>query len=107
MPVQGKNMKLISLQLVSNQKYMPKLSTAFHKIQKARPLGVNCSAPWNWDMNKSIMLQLHTASTCNTPPDEIAQSLIPLGQMIKNYLTHSKATLFTDENSYLKPMGKW
>ena len=37
MPVQGKSMKLISLQLVSNQKYMPKLSTAFHKIQKARP----------------------------------------------------------------------
>ncbi|CAH3139405.1 unnamed protein product [Pocillopora meandrina] len=39
MPVQGKSMKSISLQLISNQKYMPKLSTAFHKIQKARPYG--------------------------------------------------------------------
>ena len=28
------------------------------------------------------MVQLHTASTCNTPPDEIAQSLIPLWQTI-------------------------
>ena len=83
MPFQGKSMKLISLQLVSNQKYMPKLSTAFHKIQKARPLGVNCSAPWNWDMNKSIMVQLNTTSTCNTPPDKILQSLIPLGQTKK------------------------
>ena len=51
-------------------------------------------------------MQLDTASACNTPPDEIAYSLIPLGQTIKNYLTHRKATLFTHENSKLKPMGK-
>ena len=40
MPVQGKSMKSISLQLISNQKYTPKLSTALHKIQKTRPWGV-------------------------------------------------------------------
>ncbi|CAH3139379.1 unnamed protein product [Pocillopora meandrina] len=39
MPVQGKSMNLISLQLISNQKYMPKLSTTPHKIQEARPWG--------------------------------------------------------------------
>ena len=32
------------------------------------------------DINKAIMVQLHTASTCNTLPDEIAQSLIPMGR---------------------------
>ena len=31
--VQGRSMKLISLRLISNQKYMPKLSTALHNIQ--------------------------------------------------------------------------
>ena len=96
MPVQRKNMKLISLQLISNQKYMPKLYA----------LGSKLFSPGNWDINKSIMVQLHTASTSNTPLDEIAQSLIPPGQTIKNYLTHSKATLITNGNSYLKPMGK-
>ena len=28
--------------------------TARYKIQKARPSGVNCLAPWNWVINKSI-----------------------------------------------------
>ena len=31
--VQGRSMKLISLRFISNQKYMPKLSTALHNIQ--------------------------------------------------------------------------
>ena len=58
------------------------------------------------DLNKSIMVLLDTASTCNKPPKIIAQSLIPLGHTMKNYLTHSKATLLTYDNSDLKPMGK-
>ena len=35
------------------------------------------------DLNKSIMVQLDSASTCNTLPDKIAQLLIPLGQRKK------------------------
>ena len=35
------------------------------------------------DLNKSIMGQLDTTSTFNTPPDRIAQSLIPVGQTKK------------------------
>ena len=58
------------------------------------------------DLNKSIMVLLDTTSTCNKPPKKIAQSLIPLGHTMKNYLTHSKATLLTYDNSDLKPMGK-
>ena len=45
------------------------------------------------DLNKSIMVLLDTASTCNKPLKKIAQSLIPLEHTMKNYLTHSKATL--------------
>ena len=58
------------------------------------------------DLNKSIMVLLDTASTCNKPLKKIAQSLIPLEHTMKNYLTHSKATLLTCDNSDLKPMGK-
>ena len=58
------------------------------------------------DLNKSIMVQLDTASICNTLPDKIAQLLIPLRQTKKNYLTLSKATLFAYDNTWLKPMGK-
>jgi len=58
------------------------------------------------DLTKSIRVQLHTASTYNTHPERLAQSLIPRGRRIKNYLTPSKATLFTYENSKLTPMGK-
>ena len=46
------------------------------------------------DLNKSIMMQLDTASTCNTLPDKIAQLLILLGQTF-----HSKATLFAYDNT--------
>ena len=60
----------------------------------------------NKDLNKSIMVLLDTTSTCNKPPKKIAQSLIPLGHTMKNYLTHSKATLLTYDNSDLKHMGK-
>ena len=58
------------------------------------------------DLTKSIRVQLDTASTCNTLPERFAQSLIPRGQKITNYLTPSKATLFTYDNSKLTPMGK-
>ena len=58
------------------------------------------------DLTKSIRVQLDTASTCNTLPEKLAQSLIPRGQKITNYLTPSKATLFTYDNSKLTPMGK-
>ena len=51
------------------------------------------------DLNKSIIVQLDTDSTCNTLPDKIAQLLIPLGQTKKNYLTHNKATLFAYDNT--------
>ena len=37
MPVQGKSMKIDLFAADINQKYMPKLSTALYKIQKARP----------------------------------------------------------------------
>ena len=42
------------------------------------------------DLNKSIMVQLDTASICNTPPDKIAQSLIPPGQTKKTILLSAK-----------------
>ena len=58
------------------------------------------------DLTKSIRVQLDTASTCNTLPEKLAQTLIPPGQKITNYLTPSKATLFTYDNSKLTPMGK-
>ena len=58
------------------------------------------------DLTKSIRVQLDTASTCNTLPERLAQSLIPRGQKITNDLTRYKATLFTDDNSKLTPMGK-
>ena len=58
------------------------------------------------DLKKSIMVLLDTTSTCNKPPKKIAQSLIPIGHTMKNYLTHSKATLLIYDNSDLKRMGK-
>ena len=58
------------------------------------------------DLTKSIRVQLDTASTCNTLPERLAQSLIPRGEKITNYLTPSTATLFTYDNSKLTPMGK-
>ena len=33
------------------------------------------------DLTKSIRVQLDTASTCNTLPEKLAQSLIPEGDM--------------------------
>ena len=42
------------------------------------------------DLNKPIMVQLDTASTCNTLPDKIAQLLIPLGQTKKTILPTTK-----------------
>ena len=42
------------------------------------------------DLDKSIMVQLDTASTCNTLPDKIAQLLIPLGQTKKTILLSAK-----------------
>ena len=42
------------------------------------------------DLNKPIMVQLDTASTCNTLPDKIAQLLIPLGQTKKTILPTAK-----------------
>ena len=58
------------------------------------------------DLTKSIRVQLDTAFTCNTLPERLAQSLIPRGQKISNYLTPSTATLFTYDNSKLTPLGK-
>ena len=58
------------------------------------------------DLTKSIRVQLDTASTCNTLPERLAQSLILRRQKITNYLTPSKATLFTYDNSKLTSMGK-
>ena len=58
------------------------------------------------DLTKSIRVQLDTASTSNTLPERLAQSLIPRGQKITNDLTRYKATLFTDDNSKLTPMGR-
>ena len=58
------------------------------------------------DLTKSIRVQLDTASTCNTLPERLAQSLIPRRQKITNYLTPSQATLFTYDNSKLTPVGK-
>ena len=58
------------------------------------------------DLTKSIKVELDTAFTCNTLPERLAQSLIPCRQKITNYLTPSKATSFTCDNSKLTPMGK-
>ena len=58
------------------------------------------------DTTKSMRVQLDTASTCNTLPENLALSLIPPGRKIKDYLTPSRATLFTYDNSKLTPMGK-
>ena len=55
-------------------------------------------------LTKSIRVQLDTASTCNILPERLAQ--FPCGQKITNYLTPSKATLFTYDNSKLTPVGK-
>ena len=96
MPVQGKSMKIdlfaadtkpeIYAQTVYSTLWNPKGAALGRKLSGPLELG-------HKQINQKF--QLHTASTCNAPPDEIAQSLIPLGQTIKNYLTHSKATLFT------------
>ena len=51
-------------------------------------------------------MQLDTASTCNTLPEKHDQSLIPPGQKITKYLSPSNASLFTYDNSKLKPMAK-
>jgi len=40
-------------------------------------------------MTKSIRMQLDTASTCNTLPQNLALSLIPPGQKINKRLPHS------------------
>ena len=58
------------------------------------------------DMTRSIRIQLDTASTCNTLPENLALSLIPPGKKLKDYLTPSRATLFTYDNSKLTPLGK-
>ena len=57
-------------------------------------------------MTKSIRIQLDSASTCNTLPENFALSLIPPGKKLKDYLTPSRATLFTYDNSKLTPLGK-
>ena len=51
-------------------------------------------------------MQLDTASTCNTLPEKHDQSLIPPGQKITKYISPSNASLFTYDNSKLKPMAK-
>ena len=58
------------------------------------------------DTTKSIRVQLDTASTCNTLPENLALSSIPPGRKIKDYLTPSRATSFTYDNFKLTPMGK-
>ena len=55
---------------------------------------------------KSVKVQLDTASTCNTLPESIAKSLIPRGTQLGDFLSPSKATLFTYSNSQIKPVGK-
>jgi len=51
------------------------------------------------DTTKSIRVQLDTASTCNTLPENLALSLIPPGRKIKDSFTPRRATLFTYDNS--------
>ena len=58
------------------------------------------------DLTKSIRIQLDLASTCNTLPENVALSLIPLGKKREALVTPSRATLFTYDNSKLKPLGK-
>ena len=53
-----------------------------------------------------IRVQVDTASTCNTLPENLALSLIFPVRKIKDYLTPSRVTLFTYDNSKLTPMGK-
>jgi len=57
-------------------------------------------------MTNSIRVQLHTASTYNTLPENLPFLSIPPGQKIKDQLTPSKAKLFSYDNSKLTPMGK-
>ena len=55
------------------------------------------------DMTKSIRIQLDTASTCNTLPERLALSLIPPGKKLEDFVTPSRATLFTYDNFKLNP----
>ena len=57
------------------------------------------------DLNKSIMVLLDIASTCNKPPKKNCSIIDPSWAHDEN-LTHSKATLLTYDNSDLKPMCK-
>ena len=85
---------------------MPKVSTAPHGMVVGRKFFSHLKLGVTKDLTKSIRVQLDTTTTCNTLPERLAQSLIPHGQKITNYLTPSKATLFTYDNSKLTPMGK-
>ena len=58
------------------------------------------------DMTKSIRIQLDTASTCNTLAENLALSFIPPGKKLEDFVTPSRATLFTYDNSKLTPLGK-
>ena len=49
------------------------------------------------DVTKSIRIQLDTASTCNTLPENLALSLIPPGKKLEDYVTPRRAALFTYE----------
>ena len=58
------------------------------------------------DMTNSIRIQLDTTSTCNTLPENLALSLIPHRKKLEDFITPSRATLFTYDNSNLTPLGK-
>ena len=57
-------------------------------------------------MTKSIRIQLDAACTCNTLPENLAFSLIPPRKKLEEFVTSSRATLFTYDNSKLTPLGK-
>ena len=58
------------------------------------------------DMTKPIRIQLDTAFTCHTLPENLSLSLIPPGKKLEDFVTPSRATLFTYDNSKLPPLGK-
>ena len=64
----------VHAQTVNNTSQNPRGAALGRKLSSPLELGVTK------DINKAIMVQLHTASTCNTLPDEIAQSLISMGR---------------------------
>lgn len=55
---------------------------------------------------KVTRVQLDTASTCNTLPRKVAESLIPQGQTLEDYMKPSPSVLYTYNNSKMYPIGQ-